>query len=1213
MKYARIFFFLFLLSKSAYPQADNAVQQVFIVGNTGSHGRTSNLQQLSSVIRDQQGPVTMIYCGDIMDEKEKVPSAADTALIKSLLEIAAGDSGIHIYFVPGDLEWNNSGKDGWKHVKNLEKLVNGLAGKQVFLPGSGCPGPEVISVSNDLQIVLINTPWLLHPYDRPYAPDDDCKIMVEEQFIEELDEVIEEAKDKHLLVVGHHPVLSNGIYGGRMRFTQYLFPPVLGSFINGYHQNIGSPKDLAYPSYKRFSGVMKTLMENHEPFIYASAHENDLQVLRYEDSYQVISGSLFTKAKTHRSTNTVYKSDRNGFISLSYYSNGKVVMTSYEIGKGAEIKKVSEELYQSDCEEHQAEGIINTRLNPCNKVDTVARTTSASNQEYGVAVAGKEYKAGLFKKIFLGSLYRKSWATQVSVPYLNLDTTKGGLTATGIGGGRQTQSLSLSGADGKSYVFRSVDKDPIKALNTRLRKTFVAGLARQFTATQNPYGALPVSYLLDSTSILHAPPALYIMPSDPKLGIHQKEFGGMLGMLEEKPKKKQGENSGTFHADEIVRSFELFRKLYKDNDNRVDEKSFLEARIFDMWIGDWGRHEDNWKWAGYKHDKKTVFKPIPRDRDHAFSLWNGLLPYLANRQWAMPNVESFEKKFKDIKSLTYPARHLDRFLLTSLSKDDWTAIATRIKNSFPDQVIDSAIQQFPKEVIPVSGNKIGVKLKSRREKLIPAAMEYYKILAKKVNVVGSNKAENFEIIRQPDNSVSVTVRDIKSGKPADTAFYHRVFFPDETDYINVYGLDGDDVFSISGSSKKSVHVRIFGGKGNDSITNTSEVIHGRKLTRIYDYESGKNFIEKGQKSKIVLSDNRLLVDFNRQPVHYDSYLPLPLIYYTPEDGIAAGLGLLYFFHRFGEDGYANKFKVTDRVSTQGNVQIKISDEFHHLIGKWDLLLDAELGQPYPTTYYYGAGNETVKLKSVPKENYQSHIYGYSLFSGFQRVFWKKSSFNLGLIYERNNATVENGNFLHNDQDLLGLEDLDYAGPSSSLEIDFRDNALIPKQGARFFASQNYLHYNISDRKDFATTKVSMEFYQTRSFIVPLTLGLKGTFCNSAGDIPFYKLNTLGRTTGLRGFSRDRFSGRMSAVFNSQLAAEFGTVKTVIAPLTFGMYGFYDLGRVWVPEETSDKLHAGYGAGIYFTPLFEILTTRVSISFSEESPKGIIEAGLGIGF
>ena len=410
-----------------------------------------------------------------------------------------------------------------------------------------------------------------------------------------------------------------------------------------------------------------------------------------------------------------------------------------------------------------------------------------------------------------------------------------------------------------------------------------------------------------------------------------------------------------------------------------------------------------------------------------------------------------------------------------------------------------------------------------------------------------------------------------------------------------------------------MRVRVFGGKGNDSIVNTSEVKKLHHATCIYDYASGKNSITKGDNSRLVLSDNRNLVEFNRQPVHYDSYLPLPLVYYTPEDGVAAGLGIVYMFHRFGEDGYSNRLRMTDRVSTQGNVQVKINDEFHHLLGRWDLLLNGEMGQPYPTTYFYGEGNETQKLTTMPVESYQSQIYGYTLFGGLQRIFWQKSSFNAGILYEHNNASLHADNLFQGEEPLLGLDHLDYVGPEATIEIDFRDNALAPKQGARFMTSSKYLHFNNSDANYFSNTKVALEFYQTRSLYLPITLGLKGAFNNTEGDIPFYKLSTLGRTTGLRGFSRDRFAGHTAASINTQLAVEFGTIRTVLAPLTFGTFGFYDVGRIWTPGEKSDKIHNGYGFGIYFTPLFEIFTTRMSVGFSEEEPHGIFEIGLGIGF
>ncbi len=52
----------------------------------------------------------------------------------------------------------------------------------------------------------------------------------------------------------------------------------------------------------------------------------------------------------------------------------------------------------------------------------------------------------------------------------------------------------------------------------------------------------------------------------------------------------------------------------------LDEASYIRARLFDMLIGDWDRHEDQWRWASFKENGKTIYRPIPRDRDQAFSI-----------------------------------------------------------------------------------------------------------------------------------------------------------------------------------------------------------------------------------------------------------------------------------------------------------------------------------------------------------------------------------------------------------------------------------------------------------------------------------------------------------------------------------------------------------------------------------------------------------------
>lgn len=1199
-------------------QSSSGSSVIYLAGNTADAKSTENLAALHEMITKETAPVIVIYNGDIIHKKglEGKPLSTDSAFIRSLLAVANDAPNAAVYFTPGDLDWNNSGENGWKAVTQLEQLVDGIAGKKIFLPEGGCPGPVTIDFGKELTMVLISSPWWIHPYDRPHAPATDCDVLVEPQFIEQLEDLLEENEEKNVLIVGHHPAISNGNYGGRVSLAQHFSPPLLGTFKAGFHQNIGDPKDISFPDYKTLADHLKYLMQDHAPFIYASAHDYNLQVLEFENSYQLVSGSLVTKVPVGKSENTISRSGEHGFIKLTYYSDGKVMADMVSLSDGKILNTETKELYQSSCNPDQSGAPINTRLVPCReKIFPAAHMNPAFADSIGSAVGGPEYKAGAIKKAFLGSLYRSSWTATIQVPFLNLDTARGGLTATGKGGGRQTHSLSLEGGDGKSYVFRSVDKDPIKAVDPILRKTFILGLTRQLTATQHPYGAMPVAYMLNATSILHAQPSLYILPDDPRLGMFQKEYGGMLGMLEEKPKKGKGKKPGSYGANDVVRSFDLFKKLYKDHDHRIDPVAFARARVFDIWIGDWGRHEDNWKWAGFQQGSKTTWYPIPRDRDHAFSHWNGLLPFLASRHWALPNAENFDYRFRDLSSLTWPSRHLDRFLLASVDKEAWLQLVTELQQTMTDGLIDSAIQQFPKSVIPVSGNTINAKLKSRKADLKRGILEYYELLAKNVDVVGSNKAEYFKVTRHENGDVEVSMfdKDEKTNNISGSPLFHRIFKLGETKSVNLYGLDGDDVMVMEGSTTKTILVRMFGGKGNDIIRNTSVTTAGKKITRVFDYEKESNdSLPASLNGKVILSDDKNLVEYNRQAFQYNTYVPYPVITYSPEDAFTFGFGLGYTFHQLGEEDYTDKFGVGAKVSTEGNFEFKFANEVHHAFGKWDWLAGGEIAQPFPYVYFYGLGNETVKLDSIPVLYYKSRFDGLTLSTGVQKVFWRKSKFIALAFYENNEGQIPADNILASDTTILGNGKINSIGGRAILDIDFRDNSSVPKHGVRLFAQQAYSYLtNVKD--DYANSEISVELYQTTRTHIPVTLGLKGGAAHAGGAVPFYKLNTLGRTTGLRGYKRDRFTGNSSVYFQSQLAVEFGQVQTQVVPLTFGIFGFFDVGRIWIPDEVSTTWHNGYGGGIYFTPLFTFLTTRISYAFSAEEQQGLFDLSFGVKF
>ncbi|MEP6951740.1 MAG: hypothetical protein ABI863_20780 [Ginsengibacter sp.] len=49
---------------------------------------------------------------------------------------------------------------------------------------------------------------------------------------------------------------------------------------------------------------------------------------------------------------------------------------------------------------------------------------------------------------------------------------------------------------------------------------------------------------------------------------------------------------------------------------------------------------------------------------------------------------------------------------------------------------------------------------------------------------------------------------------------------------------------------------------------------------------------------------------------------------------------------------------------------------------------------------------------------------------------------------------------------------------------------------------------------------------------------------------------------------------------------------------FGIYGFFEDGRVWVKEDNTDTFHTGYGGGIYLIP-YSTLALNLFFATSKE--------------
>lgn len=474
---------------------------------------------------------------------------------------------------------------------------------------------------------------------------------------------------------------------------------------------------------------------------------------------------------------------------------------------------------------------------------------SAEGADSVWVVAGKHYGRSGLHQFFWGIHNRTIWTTPVKVEVFRMDRSLGGLNLLKRGGGFQTTSFQLQDSTGRTYALRSLDKDPLEVLSPFWKKTFVANVVRDQTSAANPFGALVVAALAEAAGVLHTSPRLYyIRPDDTSFGEYAPAVQGRVFLLENKYKSEADLTDSFGNATDLLDSEAMLERRFSDNHYRVNQKAFAKARLFDVLIGDWDRHKDQWNWAVVRKDSDILFEPVPKDRDQAFLNMNtGLVPSIATSKLFVRKFTSFSQDIEDVKALMINSAYIDNRFLNELTRDDWTTVARELQTALTDEAIDRAVREFPKPVYKLIGHNIGANLKSRRDKLPMVAETMYSLLSERLAVAGSDQRESFMVQRLNDNETAITVTRIDKTAPGQV-LYHRVVKHSETKEITLHGLGGKDVFLVKGDVKKSIPIKIYGGLGEDKITDRSSVQGWRSYTSIYDTARG-NEIDFGTEAK----------------------------------------------------------------------------------------------------------------------------------------------------------------------------------------------------------------------------------------------------------------------------------------------------------------------------------------------------------------------------
>ena len=835
---------------------------------------------------------------------------------------------------------------------------------------------------------------------------------------------------------------------------------------------------------------------------------------------------------------------------------------------------------------------------------------------------GPQYKAGGLHRSLWGDDYRALWTKPIEVEVLDLATFAGGLTPVLRVGGQQTKGLAMRGADGRDYTFRGVDKDPTSILPEDLRDTWVRGLVQDQIAASSPSAFLVVDELMDAAGILHTKTRLVAMPDDARLGEFRKEFAGLVGQISEYPGAKSDRNPGFQGALEILKHGDFYARLAAGHGDRADTRAFLKARLFDLMIGDWDRHRDQWRWA--KFPDQPLWQPMPDDRDQAFSRYDGLVPGLARPR--APFFQSYHADYPKMKGLTWNGREQDRQLLAGLERQAYKDAAVELQSRITDAVIDKALRRQPPEFVELDAARLAKDLKGRRDRLGSGAEAYYEHLAEKVEVRLSDAAEQVEIGRRGEDTQVRAWALGSDGSRAGEPIFDRTLHAKETAEVQVYLGGGNDRVQTTGKGN-DILVRVIGTAGQSVVDDTQG--------------GDTRFSSDGGAGKLLAGPGSHLDGRKYEPPPPPEDTPWirprgwgrdtffsPWLAYGSDLGLFVGVAADTKGFGFRKDPYSNRHSIragwafgeqSFRLDYRAEFRIENRGWYWGWYG---------YASGVDASRYFGFGNETSDAGDPNSDFYKTKHNDFAFTPTLALPLASDLTFFLGpTVRYGSNRDPDAGTLLNLEQP-YGSGDFGEVGATGVIALDTRDRAKhpgsvalrnfgYPRHGAHVAVRGQVFPKAWDVEETFGSVRGSAALYLSPASEKTPTLALRAGGQKLFGRYPYFEAAYLGGGLGgfgpaagddpVRGLPRHRYAGDSSLYGSADLRIYVSRFRLIL-PGTWGILGFADSGRVWLEGEDSNKWHTGYGGGLWFAWLDRANAISATYARSEGRNAFYVHAG-----
>lgn len=1182
----------------------------YLIGDAGNAEFGKDLEHFNLLKKELDTVnknTTILFLGDNiyekgMPKKSNPERAIAEHRLNAQIELVKNSKGQPI-FIPGNHDYYNNGIIG---LKREENYIQKFLGKKAFLPNNGCPISK-IDISENAVLIVVDSQWFLEDWNDNPTMNNDCEIKTRDKFFAEYERLIKKNTLKTTIVAIHHPMFSYGSHGGQFSLKAQLYPtggtfplPVIGSVINVLRKTSGiSTQDMINPIYQQLKNRLTTITRKYENIIFVSGHEHNLQYIFEENLVQIVSGSGSKTSAAKVINGSQFSYGGKGYAKLVKYSDGATWIYYYTEKKG-----IKELLFKTEIEpKHTIKQFDFKPTFPDSVIASVYPEKSIEKSKAYVAFWGKHY--------------RKYYGTKIQAPTVLLDTLYGGLTPFRKGGGNQSRSLRLSNPQGEEFVMRAVHKSAtqyIQAVAYRndyvkdeYEDTFTENLLLDIYTTAHPYAPLAVGALSNAANVFHSNPKLFFIPKQPVLGQFNEDFGDELYLVEERAASGHINVESFGNSETIISTDDLSIELRKSDDNYVDEESYIRARLFDMFIGDWDRHEDQWRWAAFEDGKKTVYKPVPRDRDQAFSKYDGFaLGAITRIIPGLKLLQNFDKDIRNVKWFNHEPYKLDMAFIKEATFKDWKKQVDFLQKNITNEVIDSAFAQMPIEVQDETVIKIKNVLKSRLYNLPEIAKKYYAHLEKFPVVRGTDKDNWFEIIRLENGNTTVKTYNIKNNKKGSLVF-NRTYHKKETSEIWVYGLNDDDIFNVSGVEKNVISLRLIGGQNNDVYNIES----GRRVT-IYDFKSKKNTFETDKGRKKLVDDYDINL-FNYKKLKHSQNRIIPIIGYNPDDGIKLGVTNLLTVYGFERNPFTQQHTINASYyfATNG-FDLGYNVEFANVFNNWNVLAKTVFTSPNFTRNFYGYGNDSKNYEDILGEDFHRvRLSTYGVSPELKKIGRMGAELKIGASFESIEIEKTDNRFI-NTLPIFTEQRKNYVGVNGSYFYQNFNETTFPTLGMAVSLEAGWktnINTDKTENNGYITPAIGFNYNLTPNGKVILATKFKANFIIGE-NFKFYNSASIGGKDGLRGYNNNRFTGNTSYYQNTDIRYNITNIKTRLVPLQIGVFGGFDYGRVWYTGENSNDWKTSYGGGFWLNAA-KLVNINISVFGATEGP--YVRFGLGFGF